>query len=399
MKIKKLSTVFLCAALCASLMSGCEERKSTPLSVNSDENTVSSLLTDESSSDVSSDISDASTDNSDTSDTSNETSADNTASSGEKSSTAPTDATPVQSSSPTQNDDPQQTAESSSSEHRHQYTVTKTVEPNCSEVGYKIHTCSCGDQYTETTSEPLGHNYLSTSVDSPTCDHGGHTTYTCSRCGQSHHDDHTTALGHKYTSKTVKATCTEKGYTLNTCSRCGHEYKSDNTSALGHSWSEWTVTKSATTSSEGVKTSECTRCGETKKESIPKLKADSNSSSYVSEVVRLVNVERAKYGLSPLTMRSDLNEYAQLRCTEIVSNFNHVRPDGANPLDHVLALSGIHTAGENIAWRQKTPEAVMTAWMNSTGHRANILNTGYTSIGVGCYEYGGKLYWTQIFAG
>ena len=54
-------------------------------------------------------------------------------------------------------------------------------------------------------------------------------------------------------------------------------------------------------------------------------------------------------------------------------------------------------AGENIAWGQRTPEAVMKAWMNSSGHRANILNEKFTSIGVGCYEQNGVLYWTQLF--
>lgn len=391
MKIKKFSTVFLCAALCTALMTGCGERKEVSLSDNSDENTVSSVLTGSSA------VSDTSSENSEQSTSSDIPSAASTVSSSAdpESSSA---STPVQSSTPTQNDDPQPTAESSSSEHQHQYSVAKTVEPNCSEIGYEILTCSCGDQYANRTAEPLGHAYSSTSKVDPTCTGSGYTTYTCTRCGQSHNDDHTSALGHKYTSKTVKATCSQKGYTLNTCSRCGHEYKTDTTSALGHKWGEWTVTKNATTTSEGVKTAECSRCGETKTDSIPKLKADS-SNSYISEVVRLVNVERAKYGLSQLTMKTDLNEYAQLRSTEIVNNFNHVRPDGANPLNYVLGLSGTHFAGENIAYGYSTPEAVMNGWMNSEGHRKNILKAEFTSIGVGCYEYGGRLYWTQIFAG
>ena len=393
MKIKQLSTVFLCAALCTALMTGCGERKEVSLSDNSDENIVSSVLTEESSPDVSSAVSDASAENSDTSNISDKSSPQSTVSSGSGANSS-TASTPAQSSSASQSG-PQTAADNSVGEHQHQYTVTKTTEPTCSEIGYEVYTCSCGDQYTKTTSEALGHTYSTSKVD-PTCTASGYTTYTCTRCGQSHKDDVTAALGHKYTSKTVKATCAKGGYTLNTCSRCGHEYKSDNTSALGHSWGEWTVTKNATTSSEGVKTSKCTRCGETKTESIPKLKADND---YVSEVIRLVNVERAKHGLSPLTMRADLNEYAQLRCTEIVDNFDHVRPDGSKATNDVLRMSGVMTAGENIAWGQKTPEAVMEAWMNSTGHRENILRSTFTSIGVGCYEYGGRYYWTQIIAG
>ena len=395
MKIKKVSTVFLCAALCTSLITGCGERKEVSLSENPDEKNISSSLIETSSPDGPSEASDTSSDSLTSTSSTSVPAAESTVSSGAdaESSTASTAPTPAPSSSSTQSD-PQPTEESSA-EHQHQYTLSKKFEPTCSEVGFEVYTCSCGDQYTEVTAEALGHSYSKSKVD-PTCINSGYTTYTCTRCGQSHKDNMTAALGHKYTSKTVKATCTENGYTLNTCSRCGNEYKSNNTSASGHSWGEWTVTKNATTASEGVKTSECTRCGETKTEAIPKLKAEND---YASEVVRLVNIERAKYGLSPLTMRTDLNEYAQIRSTEIVTVFDHVRLDGSNPLKYVLSLSGVSTAGENIAYGYKTPEKVMTGWMNSEGHRKNILKANYTSIGVGCYEYNGTLYWTQIFAG
>lgn len=405
MKIKQLSKVFICAALCTSLMAGCGERKEVSLSDNPDENTVSSVstvssvLTGSSSSDGSS-VSDTSSETSEPLASSDASSAESTVSSSTSAessdtSTASAASAPTESSSDPQSD-AQPTSESTSSEHHHQYSVTKTVEPTCSEVGYELYKCSCGDQYAETTAEPLGHDYSTAKTD-PTCTAGGYTTYTCKRCGQSHKDDYAAAQGHKYSTQTVKPTCTQKGYTLNTCTRCGDERKSDYTNALEHKWGEWTVTKNATTSSEGEKVSECSRCGETQKASIPKLKAD--SSTYVAEVVRLVNIEREKRGLSKLTMRSDLNDYAQLRSTEIVTKFEHVRPDGANPLKFVLSLSGIRTAGENIAYGYNSPESVMQGWMNSQGHRENILNGAYSSIGVGCYEYGGRLYWTQIFAG
>lgn len=212
-------------------------------------------------------------------------------------------------------------------------------------------------------------------------------------------DDYTSALGHDdSSSKVVKPTCTQRGYTLHTCSRCGYEYKpaAEETAALGHDWGEWKIIKKATTSSEGEKQKKCSRCGETQSISIPKSK---DVSGYASEVVKIVNSERAKQGLAPLTVRNDLAQYAQLRSTEIVSNFAHMRPDGASPLDYVMDINGIFTAGENIAYGQSSPEAVMNAWMNSPGHRANILNSNFTMIGVGCYEENGTLYWTQIFAG
>ena len=405
MKIKKLSTVFLCAAVCTAILTGCGERKETSLSGIPDENgSTSSALSEssaisESSSYISSNdpaFSSASGGSSIGSSVGSSNSTYNTSGSDDTNPVVPSSTTASQSTSTPQSVPQQTTSESTSSVHQHQYSLTKSTEPTCLEIGYEVYKCSCGDQYTKNTADALGHSYSKTTV-APTCTNNGYTTYTCSRCGQSHKDDITSATGHKYTSKTVKATCTQNGYTLHTCSNCGNEYTSDSTSALNHTWGEWTITKNATTTYEGEKRSECTRCGETRTESIDKLKAD--SSSYASEVVRLVNIERGKYGLSPLTARNDLTEYAQLRSKEIVSNFEHVRPDGSNPLQYVMGLGGIHYSGENIAYGQRTPEEVVKAWMNSEGHRKNILSSNFTSIGVGCYQNNGTFYWTQIFAG
>lgn len=120
---------------------------------------------------------------------------------------------------------------------------------------------------------------------------------------------------------------------------------------------------------------------------------------YAAAVVKLVNKERAKMGLSPLTADVNVASAANVRAKEIVSSFSHTRPDGRS-FSTALKEAGasFRGAGENIAWGQKSPEAVMNAWMNSSGHRANILNASYTSIGVGCYKgSNGQLYWTQLF--
>ena len=120
--------------------------------------------------------------------------------------------------------------------------------------------------------------------------------------------------------------------------------------------------------------------------------------SYVEQVVALVNIERAKVGLPALTMSEDLNRAAQIRAKEIVQSFSHTRPNGSS-FSSVLKENGIsyRGAGENIAWGQRTPEAVVNAWMNSAGHRANILNKNYTTIGVGYYLDGTTPYWAQLF--
>lgn len=229
----------------------------------------------------------------------------------------------------------------------------------------------------------------------PTCEESGYIVYNCS-CGESYKEIYAEALGHSFTQAVTEPTCTSGGFTRYTCQRCNFQYTADEVAAKGHNWGEWEISVEPTTSSEGDEISVCSNCGETQHRSIPKIE---DLSVYVSEVVRIVNEERSKAGLSPLAENGELNEYAQLRSTELVNNFAHERPDGSSPLDHVMGMSGIYTAGENIAMGYTSPEAVMNGWMNSTGHRENILRSGFTMIGVGCYKYNGSLYWTQIFAG
>jgi len=114
--------------------------------------------------------------------------------------------------------------------------------------------------------------------------------------------------------------------------------------------------------------------------------------------VQLVNLERANAGLPALTTLLALTAAANVRAQEIKQVFSHTRPDGTNCF---TVLSGIPhgTAGENIAAGQPMPAAVMQTWMNSDGHRANILDSHYTTIGVGVYISGGMVYWVQEFIG
>ena len=130
-------------------------------------------------------------------------------------------------------------------------------------------------------------------------------------------------------------------------------------------------------------------------------KPDNSVSSerrYISEVVRLVNAERAKEGLAALQMDSSLNSAAQVRAKEIVTSFSHTRPNGSNCFT-ALSEAGIkyNGSGENIAYGQKTPAEVVNAWMNSAGHRANIMSSKFTKIGVGCHNSNGTYYWSQFF--
>lgn len=120
--------------------------------------------------------------------------------------------------------------------------------------------------------------------------------------------------------------------------------------------------------------------------------------SYAEQVVKLVNAERAKAGLSALEMKTDITAAANVRAKEIKQVFSHTRPDGRS-FSSALKEQGVsfRGSGENIAWGQKTPEQVMNGWMNSEGHRANILNKNYKNIGVGYYQENGVNYWVQLF--
>lgn len=119
-------------------------------------------------------------------------------------------------------------------------------------------------------------------------------------------------------------------------------------------------------------------------------------------VLELVNAERAKVGKSPLSLNSALCDVAQLRADEIVKSFSHTRPNGTSCFT-ALNEAGIsyRTCGENIAAGQSSPASVMDSWMNSDGHRANILNGDFSSIGIGYVKAssGYGHYWVQMFLG
>lgn len=142
-----------------------------------------------------------------------------------------------------------------------------------------------------------------------------------------------------------------------------------------------------------------------KPEPQPETNPDLNTTlaNNIESVAQLVNQERAKEGLSPLRVDTQLLDAAKIRALELPQLFDHQRPDGRScftVLDDI-GYTSYSTLGENIAAGQQTPESVMSAWMNSPGHRANILNPDFTSIGVGCVagNEGYPLYWVQLFAG
>lgn len=129
---------------------------------------------------------------------------------------------------------------------------------------------------------------------------------------------------------------------------------------------------------------------------------ETGNNEYEEQVLELINHEREKFGLNKLVMNSELSAVAKLHSKDMYNRqfFSHTNPDGHSPFDRIKN-SGISYkyAAENIAVGQSSPEDVVTSWMNSQGHRENILNPKFKKIGIG-YFYSDKgyiHYWTQCF--
>lgn len=120
-----------------------------------------------------------------------------------------------------------------------------------------------------------------------------------------------------------------------------------------------------------------------------------------TEVIRLVNAERAKVGRPALTENTEISNVARIKSKDFINNnyFSHNSPTYGSPFDMLRSFGITFTAAaENIASGQKTAAQVMNTWMNSSGHRTNILNSTYNQTGVGvAKDNNGNLYWTQMF--
>ncbi len=128
--------------------------------------------------------------------------------------------------------------------------------------------------------------------------------------------------------------------------------------------------------------------------------ATAAESEYAYQVLAIMNQIRAENGLSTLTTTQELMNTAQMRAEEITVSFTHNRPDGSSCFT-AFKQNGVsyRAAGENIAAGQNNPQYVMDCWMNSPGHRANILNPAFNHVGIGCYYFNGYygIYWSQNF--
>lgn len=120
--------------------------------------------------------------------------------------------------------------------------------------------------------------------------------------------------------------------------------------------------------------------------------SDEEDIALETEALRLVNAEREKKGLSPLTFSKELAAAADVRTRELPTSFSHTRPNGTTCFtvsEYVFA--------ENIASGQTAPQSVVNSWMNSSGHKDNILNEKYKTAAIGCYRNEGTYYWVLLF--
>lgn len=133
----------------------------------------------------------------------------------------------------------------------------------------------------------------------------------------------------------------------------------------------------------------------------PQVTITEQAANYEKEVLRLVNVERSKENLQALKLHSKLSQATAIRANELVESFSHTRPSGERcfTVFKEVGIASYYACGENIAAGQKTPEQVVSGWMNSPGHRANILSAKYRYMGIGYVETttGMKRYWAQMF--
>lgn len=166
-----------------------------------------------------------------------------------------------------------------------------------------------------------------------------------------------------------------------------------------YKWSnkKWQGNKKPSTSTPGTNQPSKPSEGNPSKPTTPPT-TSSDVNAFEQQVVTLTNAERTKAGLAPFQTDAKLMAAAREKSLDMQKNnyFSHTSPTFGSPFDRLKALGiSYKAAGENIAKGQRTPQEVVTAWMNSPGHRANIMSTSFTHIGVGYVESGH--HWTQQF--
>ena len=282
-----------------------------------------------------------------------------------------------------------------------------TVAPTTVSKGYDQHRCSrCSysykDNYTDKlpseTTPPVSdpqepkptehkHSYSKSTVD-PTCTERGYTLHTCS-CGESYRNNYTDALGHDYKVSVVLPTTQERGYNLYTCKRCSSTYKDNYVDKLP-----------AHTDPPETEPPET----EPPKYDHPVYDISNHSvGSLEYEILAEINARRAEAGMSELKMDKKLCALATIRAYECTISFSHTRPNGSSCFSLLKEYNykGGSLAGENLLYASSsyTAARLVDVWMDSTSHKNNILSASFTKAGIGIFYSGGRIYVANYFAG
>ena len=290
----------------------------------------------------------------------------------------------------------------------HDLTAT-TVAPTTTSKGYDLHRCSrCSYNYKDNYTDPLPaettppataptepaptqHNHTYTkSVVAATCTEQGYALYTCA-CGESYRNSYTDPLGHDYKVSVVLPTVQEQGYNLHTCKRCGNTYKDTYVDKLP-----------AHTDPPETQPPE-TEPPETEPKNDHPVYDISNHvvGSLEYEILAEINARREAEGLSALKMDTKLCALSTIRAYECTISFSHTRPNGSSCF---TVLTEYNYRGslvaENLLYASSGYSAarLVDVWMDSTSHRSNILHGSFTKAGIGIFYSGGRIYVANFFA-
>ena len=278
---------------------------------------------------------------------------------------------------------------------------TETTTKNCNIIKpVETTTKNCFESTTVIVTKPTITTEVTTQATKPTIT----TEATTEETTQATKPTFTTEATTEITTQATKPTFTTEATTEVTTQATKPTFTTEATTEETTQATKPTFTTEATTEVTTKITETTTVATETTTNKVTETTTETTTStvdnSVASKLLNLVNKARNENGLSSLTLNSSLSNVAQKKAEDMKNNnyFSHTSPTYGSPFDMIKSF-GINykTAGENIAMGQKTAEEVFNAWMNSSGHRANILNKNFTQMGIGYTS--GNTYWSQMFIG
>ena len=285
----------------------------------------------------------------------------------------------------------------------HDFTVADSSPPTCTEAGTTKYRCQrggCQETYAE-TSPPMGHNYeiVESVKATPTSD--GYNVLQCTRCADSYTVVKPYECDHRWKKTAqVESTCSQPGYVEYTCIYCNTKRR-DEAPLKDHSFM-CKVTKPPTPSDPVAReTFTCVVCGYEETKDV-QVSPHNTMTSEEAQLITLLNQARAAYGAPPLEVKMQFFEFSMWRTYELVARFSHTRPNGSSwytVLDS-LGLEYPYGLGENIQYMARdnwTVQEIHEAYMNSDGHRENLLKTQWNACTVYILRFPGYTFCCEHF--